>query len=59
MKVRLEPGVILNDEGGKRLGDGNDPDACEIEVDVALGQALLRGGSAVQLEPLRKSEREG
>lgn len=57
MKIRLEPGVILNDERGVRLGDGNDPDACELEVDVELGQALLRGGSAVQIEPLKKSER--
>ncbi len=58
MKVRLEPGVILNDETGARLGDGNDPEACEIEVDVELGRSLLRGGSAVQLEPLKKSERD-
>ncbi len=58
MRIRLQRGVILNDEKGNRMGNGNDPDECEIEVDEKLGKQLIQGGSADLVGELKKSERD-
>lgn len=52
MKVRLD--CTLNDEKGKKLGEPGD----EIDLDAKLAKQLLAGGSAVLVEPPKKSERD-
>lgn len=52
MKVKLN--CTYANIKGEKVGEPGD----EIEVSPAEGKALLKGGSATLIEPLKKSERE-